>query len=180
MQHNTSLSKLNQGLTPSSGETWWERVVEVHSDEKQFQLAQIKEQAYLPSVATLRKKDPVRLFGEYVRLFKQLATFYNDEKLMGAEFVKEVTITIQETYPYFTLADLQYIIRKGKANAWSKVYGSVNGGTIMEWCANYDQERTNYIESQRGQISNTHKAQVPTHDGLTDLGKNIKQLTQKP
>ena len=159
-------------MTLSEGETWWQKITDHYQDEKQFQLAQVKDEAYLPSLQTLRNKDPHRLFGEYVRLFKQLATFYADEALMSAEFVKEVTITIQESYPYFTLADIQYIIRKGKANQWGKVYGKVNGGTILEWCTAYDNERTAYIESQRGQISNTQKGQIP-NDNLTSYGRRI-------
>lgn len=179
-QQTTSLVQQQQGLTLSSdNKTLWEKAVEVHKEPERFIVAQVKNEATLPSIQKLQKHDPVRLFAEYVRIFKQLATFYNDEGLMSTDFVKEVVITIQEAYYYFTLADIHFIFKKGKTNAWGKVYGKVTGGTILEWCANYDMERTALIESTQGQLSNTHKAQIPTHDGFTDLGKSIKLLTEK-
>lgn len=104
-----------------------------------------------------------------------ISEFVNIGKNMNENQIYETAQMILDSYPYFTLADINLIFKKAKKGDFGQIYDRLDGQIIFSWFTKYDQLRCSEAEEQSISQANYFKERDNRpHDRDTMSISNIK------
>lgn len=77
-----------------------------------------------------------------------ISEFVNIGKNMNENQIYETAQMILDSYPYFTLADINLIFKKAKKGDFGQIYDRLDGQIIFSWFTKYNQLRCLEAEEQ--------------------------------
>lgn len=77
-----------------------------------------------------------------------ISEFVNIGKNMNENQIYETAQMILDSYPYFTLADINLIFKKAKKGDFGQIYDRLDGQIIFSWFTKYNSLRCSESEEQ--------------------------------
>ena len=104
-----------------------------------------------------------------------ISEFVNIGKNMNENQIYETAQMIMDSYPYFTLADINLIFKKAKKGDFGQIYDRLDGQIIFSWFTKYDSLRCLEAEEQSINQANYFKDRdTRPHDRDITKISNIK------
>lgn len=86
-----------------------------------------------------------------------ISEFVNIGKNMNENQIYETAQMILDSYPYFTLADINLIFKKAKKGDFGQIYDRLDGQIIFSWFTKYNSLRCSEAEEQSINQANSFK-----------------------
>lgn len=130
----------------------------------------------LPTMGTVKKVYGDDFAQAYIETWiVNISEFVNIGKNMNENQIYETAQMILDSYPYFTLADINLIFKKAKKGDFGQIYDRLDGQIIFSWFTKYDQLRCSEAEEQSISQANYFKERDNRpHDRDTMSISNIK------
>jgi len=104
-----------------------------------------------------------------------ISEFVNIGKNMNENQIYETAQMILDSYPYFTLADINLIFKKAKKGDFGQIYDRLDGQIIFSWFTKYNSLRCSEAEEQSINQGNYFKDRdIRPHDRDTMKISDIK------
>lgn len=72
--------------------------------------------------------------------------------------MKEIAVEIQTTYYFLSMAEILYVFRKAKKGGYGKLYSALSMPTILDWFAQYTEERIKHFMDNQRREHDKHKS----------------------
>lgn len=130
----------------------------------------------LPTIGTVKKVYGDDFAQAYIETWiVNISEFVNIGKNMNENQIYETAQMILDSYPYFTLADINLIFKKAKKGDFGQIYDRLDGQIIFSWFTKYNQLRCLEAEEQSISQANYFKERDNRpHDRDTMSISNIK------
>lgn len=130
----------------------------------------------MPTIGTVKKVYGDDFAQAYIETWiVNISEFVNIGKNMNENQIYETAQMILDSYPYFTLADINLIFKKAKKGDFGQIYDRLDGQIIFSWFTKYDQLRCSEAEEQSISQANYFKERDNRpHDRDTMSISNIK------
>jgi hypothetical protein len=130
----------------------------------------------LPTIGTVKKVYGDDFAQAYIETWiVNISEFVNIGKNMNENQIYETAQMILDSYPYFTLADINLIFKKAKKGDFGQIYDRLDGQIIFSWFTKYNQLRCLEAEEQSINQANYFKERDNRpHDRDTMSISNIK------
>lgn len=116
-----------------------------------------------------------------VYLITDLCGFFNVPRNMDAKQVGQTTLLIFDCYPHFTPEDFIRCFDNIKKLKYGKIYESMDGAKILEFMAQYDEERSSEIRSYyEKQATEKRSKPLEVSDDFLKLLKDVTEKLNKP
>lgn len=130
----------------------------------------------MPTIGTVKKVYGDDFAQAYIETWiVNISEFVNIGKNMNENQIYETAQMILDSYPYFTLADINLIFKKAKKGDFGQIYDRLDGQIIFSWFTKYNQLRCSEAEEQSINQANSFKERDNRpHDRDTMSISNIK------
>lgn len=130
----------------------------------------------LPTIGTVKKVYGDDFAQAYIETWiVNISEFVNIGKNMNENQIYETAQMILDSYPYFTLADINLVFKKAKKGDFGQIYDRLDGQIIFSWFTKYNQLRCLEAEEQSISQANYFKERDNRpHDRDTMSISNIK------
>ena len=103
----------------------------------------------LPTMGTVKKVYGDDFAQAYIETWiVNISEFVNIGKNMNENQIYETAQMILDSYPYFTLADINLIFKKAKKGDFGQIYDRLDGQIIFSWFTKYNSLRCSEAEEQ--------------------------------
>jgi len=113
-----------------------------------------------PALSELRKdngEDKVLTMLEMWIL--DINEFFNVQRKMKPNQIKETALMILEDFYYLRVADLNYVFSNAKKGRYGELYGTLDGSKVYAWFVEHDNERASMAYKERLREHDNLKAQ---------------------
>lgn len=130
----------------------------------------------MPTIGTVKKVYGDDFAQAYIETWiVNISEFVNIGKNMNENQIYETAQMILDSYPYFTLADINLVFKKAKKGDFGQIYDRLDGQIIFSWFTKYNQLRCSEAEEQSISQANYFKERDNRpHDRDTMSISNIK------
>lgn len=96
----------------------------------------------MPTLGALKRSFGDTFTQAYIETWiVNVCEFVNIGKNMTPVQICETAMIILDTYPYYTIADINLVFKRAKIGEYGQIYDRLDGQIILSWFAKYNKQR---------------------------------------